>query len=226
LRHISGEIGEQRTHLDLAFLEFGERPEVILAELAEMAAARICSGTSNRIDSSLLVEWTEDVVQKHVQRVLATTQTTLRDAVEGLRDIANKINQSEMPAQDEADILLRNAPRFEMASAPHQIGAAFWRWLGRTAASSFARQSLRQAFGEAFKDELHRYGRALAQWGEHTARKTQAFVSSYADAYRAQLSRMRGLSPDGTASLELENDIFLLLKSNREVEAETVQTRE
>jgi GTP-binding protein EngB required for normal cell division len=226
LRHISGEIGEQRTHLDQAFLELGERPEVILAELAQMAVALICSGASNRIDSSLLVEWTEDVIQKHVDRALARTQTALRDAVEGLREIAGEINRSEMPAQEEADILLRNAPRFEMASAPHQIGTAFWRWLGRRAASAFARQSLREAFGEVFKDELHRYGRALSQWGEHTTRRTQAFMSSYADAYRAQLSRMCGPSAGGTASPELENDLSFLLKWNREADAETVQTRE
>jgi GTP-binding protein EngB required for normal cell division len=225
LRHISGETGEQRTHLDQAFLELGERPEFILAELAEMTAARICSGASNRIDSSLLVEWTEDVVQKHVDRALARTQTALRDAVEGLREIAIEINRSEMPVQDETDTLLRNVPRFEMASAPHQIGAAFWRWLGRRAARAFARQSLQEAFGEAFKDELHRYGRALSQWGEHTTRRIQAFMSSYADAYRAQLSRMRGLSADGTASPELENDLSLLLKWNREADAETAETR-
>ena len=92
MRHISGEIGEQRAHLDQPFLELGERPEIILTELAEMVAARICSGTSNRIDSSLLVEWTEDVIQKHAQRALARTQTALRDAVEGLREIATEIN--------------------------------------------------------------------------------------------------------------------------------------
>jgi hypothetical protein len=50
-------------------------------------------------------------------------------------------------------------------------------------------------------------------------------MSSYADAYRAQLSRMRGLSADGTASPELENDLSLLLKWNREADAETAETR-
>ena len=49
LRHISGEIGEQRTRLDQAFLELGERPEAILSELAEMVAARIFSGASSEL---------------------------------------------------------------------------------------------------------------------------------------------------------------------------------
>ncbi len=46
LRRVSGEIGEQHTVLDRAFLELGERPEAILLELAEMATARICSGAT------------------------------------------------------------------------------------------------------------------------------------------------------------------------------------
>jgi hypothetical protein len=37
---------------------------------------------------------------------------------------------------------------------------------------------------------------------------------------------MRGLSVEGTALPELENDLSLLLKWNREGDAETVQTRE
>lgn len=226
LRHISGEIGEQRTRLNQAFLELGERPEVILSELAEMVAARILSGASSRIDSSALAEWTDDVIQQRVDRALANTRKALSDAIVGLRETATQIARSDMPTEEETETLLRNTPRFEMASVPTPIGAAFWRWFGRKTAAALARHSLRQAVGESFKDELHRYGRVLSQWGEHTTRRIQAFMNSYADAYRAQLSRMRGLSADGTASPELENDLLLLLKWNREAEAETVQTRE
>ena len=123
LRHISGEIGEQRTRLDQAFLELGERPESILAELAEMAAVRICSGASSQIDSSTLAEWTGDVIQKHVDLALVNTSKALNDAVTGLRQVATEIARSDMPTEEEAETLLRNAPRFEMASVPHPIGA-------------------------------------------------------------------------------------------------------
>jgi len=36
--------------------------------------------------------------------------------------------------------------------------------VGAQGCQSIRRQSLQEAFGEAFKDELHRYGRALSQW--------------------------------------------------------------
>jgi hypothetical protein len=225
LRHISGEIGEQRTRLDQAFLELGERPEAILSELAEMVAARIFSGATSRIDSSALAEWADDVIQKRVDRALANTRKTLSDAIVGLREIATQIARSDMPTEEEAEILLRNTPRFEMASVPPPIGAAFWRWFGRKTAAALARHSLQQTFGESFKDELHRYGRALSQWSEHTSRKMQALVNSYADAYRAQLSRIRGQSADATTSPELANDLSRLLKCTTEESAETSELR-
>ena len=225
LRHISGEIGEQRTRLDQAFLELGERPEAILSELAEMVAARIFSGATSRIDSSALAEWADDVIQKRVDRALANTRKTLSDAIVGLRETATQIARSDMPTEEEAEILLRNTPRFEMASVPPPIGAAFWRWFGRKTAAALARHSLQQTFGESFKDELHRYGRALSQWSEHTSRKMQALVNSYADAYRAQLSRIRGQSADATTSPELANDLSRLLKCTTEESAETSELR-
>ena len=216
LRHISGEIGEQRTRLDQAFLELGERPEIIVAELAEMAADRICSERGSQIDSSTLAEWISDTIQKHVDLALVNTSKALNDAVAGLREAAKEIARSDMPTKEEADALLRNVPRFEMASIPRPIGAVFWRWLGRKTATALARHSLREELGESFKDELHRYGRALSQWSEHTARRMQFFVGSYADAYRAQLRRISGQSSDMANSPELESDLSRLLNWNVE----------
>ncbi|MFZ0745637.1 MAG: dynamin family protein [Terracidiphilus sp.] len=225
LRHISGEIGEQRTYLDRAFLELGERPEAILEELAEMAVVRICSDAKRRIDSPMLIEWTHDAVQRRVDRALSRTRSVLRSAVDGLQEVAKGIARSDMPSQEDAEILLRNAPRFEMASIPGSIGAAYWRKLGRAAAGALARRSLRQELGEPFHGELHRYGLALRQWSGHATRRIDALVSSYADAYRAQLNRMRELSSEGRASPELERDLLLLLKWNTETNAETAQAK-
>lgn len=210
LRHISGEIGQQRTHLDRAFLELGERPAVILDKLAEIAATHICSAAANRIDPPVLADWTNGVIQKHVDRALARTRAAISDAIDGLREIAGEITRSDMPSHEEADVLLRNAPRFEMAAMPGSAGAGIWRWLGRKAAATLARHSLEHALGESFKVELHRYGGALRQWSEHTTRRMQAFVNSYADAYRAQLNRMRGAERLGTAPEEIERDLATL----------------
>jgi GTPase Era involved in 16S rRNA processing len=221
LRRISGEIGEQRTHLDRAFLELGERPETIFAELAEMAVARISSGAGSRVDSSTLAEWTDDVIQKHVDSALGKTRSALSEAIAGLQEIAEGIARSDMPSQKDAEILLRNAPRFEMASMPLSIGAPYWRWLGRPMAVSLAKNRLGQAFGKSFRGELHRYGLALRQWSEHATRRIEMHLNSFSDAYRAQLNRMRELSAGGSISPELESDFLLLVKWSNE----TAETR-
>ena len=225
LRLISGEVGEQRTRLDRAFLELGERPDAILSELAEMAVARISTGASKRIDSSELVEWASALIQKRVDRTLAGARNALRSAVEGLREVAWEIARSDMPSQEGVEILLRDAPRFETASVPESAGAAYWKWLGHRAALELAKRSLSDALGDSFKDDLHRYGLALRQWSEHTTRGMEAFVSSYADAYRAQLNRLRESPTGQTASPELENDLMLLQKWNAETNSETARTR-
>ncbi|HTW62789.1 MAG TPA: dynamin family protein [Terracidiphilus sp.] len=225
LRGISGKIGEQRTHLDQAFLELGERPEIILAELAEMAAARIGSGENSRIDSSLLLEWTNGLIQRQVDRTLSQTRSAMQEAIEGLDEIARKMARSDMPTQEEAHLLLRDAPRFELSSVPHPVGTPYWRWAGRTLARALARQSIHRALQGSFPEELHRYGRALSQWGEHTARRMLTLVNSYADAYRAQLNRMRGLSDQGAVSPELEDDLSLLLNWDTRMKTETLHVR-
>ncbi|MGA8087298.1 MAG: dynamin family protein [Terracidiphilus sp.] len=216
LRHITGEIGEQRSRLDQAFLELGERPQIIVSELAEMAAVHVCSERNSQIDSSTLAEWISATIQKHVDLALVNTSKALSDAVAGLRETAKVIARSDMPTEEEAEALLRNAPQFEMASVPRPIGAVFWRWFGRKTAMALARHSLQEELGESFKDELHRYGRALSQWSEHTARRMQFFVGSYADAYRAQLRRISGQSSDVANSPELESDLSRLLNWNVE----------
>jgi GTPase Era involved in 16S rRNA processing len=225
LRLISGEVGEQRTRLDRAFLELGERPDAIFSELAEMAVVRICSGASKRIDSSELLEWTSDLIQKRVDRTLAGTRNVLRSAVEGLREVAWKIAKSDMPSQEEVEILLRDAPRFETTFVPDSVGAAYWGWLGSRVPLALAKRSLTDVFGDSFNDDLHRYGLALRQWSEYAARRMDAFVSSYADAYRAQLNRLRESPTGETASPELENDLILLQKLNAETNAEAERTR-
>jgi hypothetical protein len=165
-----------------------------------------------------LADWTNDVIQKHVDLALARTRKALRDAVASLQEIAKEIARSEMPSEEEAGILLRNVPRFEIASVPHPVGAAFWRWLGHRTAAAFARHGLRRRFAEVLNDELRRYGQALSQWSRHATRSMEVFVSSYADAYRAQLGRMRGQSADTTTAPELENDLALLLMWSTETE--------
>jgi len=223
LRRINGEIGEQRTRLDQAFLELGERPESVVAELAEMVTARICAGEKRRFTPFEISEWTHDAVQQRVDQAIANTRTGLMGAVETLTQIAREMSRSDVPSAEDAELLLREVPRFEIEVVPLTISAARWSWLGRTMVHAAARSSLREHLGPLLKEELHRYKRALDLWTEQASRKMVAFVNSYADAYRAQLNRVRGLSGERETSPELAHDLTRLLRWDSEKHSKAKQ---
>ncbi len=212
LRRINGEIGEQRSRLDQAFLELGERPEVILAELADMVTARIAVGEKRSVTPFEISEWTHDAVQRRVDQAIAKTRSSLMKAVETLTDIAREMLRSDVPSTADAEVLLREVPRFEIEVIPIKIGAAQWNWAGRRIVRSLVMSSLREQLGPLLKEELHRYKRALDLWTEQTSRKMVAFVNSFSDAYRAQLNRVRGLAGEAEASPELSRDLAKLLR--------------
>ena len=216
LRRINGEIGEQRSMLDQAFLELGERPDAIVAELAEMLTARIAAGKQRRFTPFEISEWTHDAVQQRVDQAIAKTRSSLIGAVETLAEIAREMSRSDVPSIEDAELLLREVPRFEIEVVPVKIGAVRWGWMGRSVVRALVRSSLREHLGPLLKEELHRYRRALDLWTEQTSRKMVAFVNSFADAYRAQLNRVRGLSGGGETSPELAGDLARLLKWDSE----------
>jgi GTP-binding protein EngB required for normal cell division/mRNA-degrading endonuclease toxin of MazEF toxin-antitoxin module len=220
LRRINGEIGEQRSMLDQAFLELGERPELIVTEIAEMITARIAAGEKRHFTPLEISEWTHDTVQRRVDQAIARTRSSLMKAVETLTEIARAMSRSDLPSTEDAELLLREMPRFEIEVVPVKIGAARWSWLGRNAVRALVKSSLRDHVGPLLKEELHRYKRSLDLWTKQTSRKMVAFVNSFADAYRAQLNRVRGLSGGGEASPELARDLARLLRWESEKHAD------
>ena len=224
LRRINGEIGEQRSVLDQAFLELGERPEAIVTELAEMITARIAAGEKGRFIPFEISEWTHDAVQRRVDQALAQTWGKLMRAVETLTEIAREMSRSDVPSAEDAELLLREVPRSEIEVIPVKIGAARWSWLGRSIVRARVKSSLRDHLSPLLKEELHRYKRSLDLWTEQTSRKMVAFVNSFADAYRAQLHRARRLPGGAEASPELARDLARLLRWDSEKHADARQS--
>ncbi len=220
LRHLNGDIGEQRSMLDRAFLELGERPESIVAELAEMIAVRICAGKRRHFTPFEISEWIHDMVQRRVDDAIAKARSSLIRAVETLKEVAREMSRSDVPSSEDAELLLREVPRFEMGVVPLKIGAARWSWMGKTVVRALVRSNLQEHLGPLLKEELHQYKRALDLWGEQTSRKMVAFVNSYADAYRAQLNRVHGQSGGSESSPELARDLARILRWNSEEHTE------
>ena len=220
LRRINGEIGEQQSILYCAFLELGERPDAIVTELAEMIATRISADNKRHFTAYEISEWTHDAVQRRVDQAISNTRSNLMRAIDMLTEIAIEMARSDVPSTDDAELLLREVPRFEIEVIPVKIGAARWNWLGKPIVRALVKSHLREHLRPLLKEELHRYRQALDLWTEQASRKMVAFVDLFADAYRAQLNRVHGLAGDGEPAPVLAHDLARLLKWHSEENSE------
>jgi hypothetical protein len=133
-----------------------------------------------------------------------------RRAIFTLQAVAREMGRADVPSLDEVEALLRDVPRFELATLPEDMNMSRWMFLGSRFLRYKTRRSLQQSIGALVKQELHLYGQALTQWSEQFVNKIVLLVSSYASAYRVQLHRIAGTSDDAVDVPQLERDLSLL----------------
>jgi hypothetical protein len=124
------------------------------------------------------------------------------------------MGRTDVPAPDELEILLRDMPRFELATLPQAINMSPWMFLGSRFVRSRIKAALESSIGDLVTQELHYYGQALSEWSHHFVSKIVLLVSSYAEAYRVQLQRISGASDDTIDVSQLERDLALLRNWN------------
>src|ERR1039458_2734958 len=210
LRIVTGEVGEQRTVLDRAIYALAETPERILNQTAESAFAWMRSNSKARVTPDQLSEWLHDAVRKSVELVVESARGVSSRAIDRLQSVAREMGRSDMPELDDADSLLRDMPRFELATPPDAINMTAWMFLGRGIVLARIRSSLQQSSGAALKQTLHLYGHALSQWGHQFVSRIVILISSHADAYRVQLQRLSGASRVHIDVPQLERDLTVL----------------
>jgi hypothetical protein len=212
LRVIAGEVGEQRTVLDHAFREIGEKPFLVLDRVAERAVVWVRDGSVNQIPPLQLAEWIHEVIWAFVQSPVEELRRVGERAISNLQRIANEMGRTDAPAKKDFELLLRDMPRFELAALPSAVRVSHWKFLGDGIIRSRIKTSLRESIGSLMKGELHQYGLALSQWGEQVVRKLEALVNSYSDAYRMQIHRIGGGSGTAVNIAQAEQDLALLAK--------------
>lgn len=216
LRILTGEVGEQRTILDRAFRAAGEKPDAILDAVSNNAVTWLRATSESSIASLQLSEWIHEVVNDSIQPAIEGFRDVGNRAIDGLRKIAKEMSRSDAPSRADFDVILRDMPRFEMATLPKQINIGRWKFWGQQILRSQIKLSLRESIGPHLKDELRLYGMALSQWSEQMVRKLELLVNSYADAYRMQVHCLRGASDPCATPGQLQADLELLRNWNPE----------
>src|SRR5271170_8037119 len=210
LRVVMGEVGEERTVLDHAFRKFGEAPDAVLDTVAQEAANWAISCSEAQIPPLQLSEWIHEAVRRSIQPFLDSLLRVEHHAIDSLQRIAENIGGNDMPSQEDAEQLLRDLPRFELAALPQSISVKHRKIFGSNMLRSRIRTQLRDSIGLPLKEELRLYGIALSQWGEQVVRKLELLLNSYADAYRVQLQRARGVSANVADENQMRADLELL----------------
>ena len=226
LRLVTGEIGEQGTVLSHAFFELAETPERILNETADCTLRWMQTNSNPRVTSLQLSEWLNDAVWKAVQRHIEGVRSVSQRAIFTLQTVAQEMERIDMPTPEEMESLLRDMPRFELASLPEPINMTPWMFLGTGIVRSRIRKALRESIGPLVKQELHLYGDALSRWSNQFVSKIVLLVSSYADAYRVQLQRISGTSDGAIDAPQLEPDLALLRNWNANESPDASETIE
>jgi hypothetical protein len=205
---------------------FGEKPNAVLDLVADQALLWIHAGSTGRISSLQLSECIHNVVWQLVQGSIEQLRATGNHAIDSLQQIARELGKTDTPSRDEFEMLLREMPRFELATLPAEITIGRWRILGDRIVRSRIRDSLqKKSIGSLLKKELHLYGLALSQWSERIARKLGTLVNSYADAYRVQIHRISGTSDAVVNVGQLQRDLDLLRNWNAASSVEFAEKR-
>lgn len=214
LRIVTGAVGEHHTILSREFYEFGKKPNAVLDLVADQAVLWTHTSPVTRISSLQLSEWIHNVVWQFVQRPVEQLRTTGNHAIDSLQQIAKELRKTDAPTREEFEILLREMPRFELATLPEEITLGRWKILGDRIVHSRIKDSLQESIGALLKRDLHLYGSALSQWGEQIVRRLETLVNSYADAYRVQIHRISGTSEEVVDVGQLQSDLKLLKSRN------------
>ncbi len=223
LRLVTGEMGELRTTLDHAWLEFGESPERVIDQLTERVLHAGHFGQADRVSGVQISEWLHDSVQEFLAGRLEELRSALNRAVFTLQEVAQELGSSEIPSAEEVERLLRDAPRFEFATIPNEIHTGRWKWLGEGVLRSTIRSQLRARIGSGLTQELHLYGLALRGWSEQVLKKMEAFLNSYADAYRIQIQRISGQTQNVKDLPAMEQDLHCLRDWSAEAGSDVVK---
>lgn len=210
LRVVTGEVGEQRSVLDHAFFTLAETPDAVLGRATESALAWVQSNSKAQVRPEQIAEWLHESVRNSVEPIIERARNVSGRAIGTLQAVAREMGRSDMPEPREAEVLLRDIPRFELGALPEGINIAGWSLLGNGVVRARIKSSLFKGIGPEFKQALHLYGQALSQWCHQYVSKMAILVNSHADAYRAQLQRIAGPSNDHVDVARLEQDLATL----------------
>ena len=123
LRVVTGEVGEQHTVLDHAFRTLGETPDAVMETVTDKATSFMRSTSQHQVSPLQFSEWIHEAINDSIQSAMETLRNVGKGAVDRLQQIAKELGRSDAPSQNDFEAILREMPRFEMATLPAPFDA-------------------------------------------------------------------------------------------------------
>jgi GTP-binding protein EngB required for normal cell division len=191
LRKAAGRIAEARTEcMDLTDALRDCAGNVIRTAASALVAAWALDPNAVKGGAFLKTTLEEAAAEKSARFAALVEDAALR-AGQVLAKTAKALDVENRPEGDELLDVLKDMPRFdlgnlEMEMAPGTVASM----LGRRWASGSIERRIRKAAGRQVADAVSIHARVSQAWVRRTFTELQERFDSYADAYRAQLSRL------------------------------------
>jgi GTP-binding protein EngB required for normal cell division len=213
LRDITGRVSELGASLDAKVTALRQESLSVVFEVADRAAYSLRINAQRALGAMELSEMMHDAVGRKVDPLAQAARDIGREAVTRLQQIATSLGRADIPDEKEVESLLRDMPRFEIATLPADTDVGLWGAFGPSVLQFQMRNRLRSAVLPLLKREMESYSNTLWQWMRQFSRRLELLISSYADGYRAQIQEMSGQSSEEGDVSKMKEDLELLLHS-------------
>lgn len=210
LRGITGRVGELTARLDKQVTALSQSGDPVISEVADEATNLLRSTKQTSLNSTDLTEMMHTAVTRQIEPLTKSAREVGWDALTQLQDVAKALGRVDAPEDKELESLLRDMPRFEIATLSTDIDIGLWGAFGRSILQFQLRKQLQHAIYPLLKKELDFYGSALWQWMRQFSRRLELLISSYADGYRAEIQELSGHSSPESDISKMKLDLELL----------------
>lgn len=212
LRDITGKVGQLTASLDKQVATLNQAGRSVVATLAQEAAGVLRQTKQGRLSSADLSGMLHSAVGDLVGPLAMAAREVGREALAQLQTVARALARPDLPDEKDLDSLLRDMPRFEIATPPADIDLGLWGSMGGSLLQFQLQKKLQHTLYPVLQQQLDMYGLSLSRWIRQFSRRLELLISSYADGYRAQIQELSGQSSEDSDPGKMKQDLELLLQ--------------
>jgi GTP-binding protein EngB required for normal cell division len=210
LREITGAVGELTANLDRQVTALSQSSYSVISEVADEATIQLRSTKQTSLSTTELSEMIHATISSQIEPLTRLAREVGRDALARLQNVSTVLGRVDAPEDKEVDSLLRDMPKFEIATVDKDIDVGLWGAFGRSAMHFQLRKKLQRTIYPLLKKELDAYSSTLWQWTRQFSRRLELLISSYADGYRAEIQELSGHSSPESDISKMKQDLELL----------------